>query len=143
VRKQGNLTEGEGSVQLTSLYERVKISYFRHYNHYLLFIKQATLKRRSTVLSLPLHLVFPCAQASLPVSFKQTEVGGGRASHRLPLMHHFAVSVIITLSYVQNDRMIALVMFHQQPFQHALKKCKQFLEYQNYLLRRDFWWSKF
>ncbi len=34
---QGNLTEGEGSVQLTSLYWQVKVSCFRCSKHYLLF----------------------------------------------------------------------------------------------------------
>jgi hypothetical protein len=55
---QETLTVGISSVQLTSLYKLVYISYFLYWKHFRL-TKQATLMRRSTVLSLPLHLVFP------------------------------------------------------------------------------------
>ncbi len=58
--KQGTLTEGEGLVQLTSLYKTFKISCFNTTFFYF-FTKQATLMRRSTVLSLPLQLVFPAS----------------------------------------------------------------------------------
>ncbi len=50
---QGTLTEGEGSVQLTSLYQIVYITYIFYY-----FTKQTALLRRSTILSLPFQLVF-------------------------------------------------------------------------------------
>ncbi len=57
---QGILTEGEGSVQLTSLHLLVQIIGFCYCNHYLLFSqKQATLMRRSIVLSPLLQWVFP------------------------------------------------------------------------------------
>ncbi len=50
--KAGTLTDGEGSVQLTSAaFDIENIIYF--------FTKQATLIRRSTELSLPFQLVFP------------------------------------------------------------------------------------
>ncbi len=49
----------EGSAQLTSLYQPVSVSYFYNENIIYLFTKQATLMRRSTVLSHPLQLVFP------------------------------------------------------------------------------------
>jgi len=53
---QGSPTEGAGSVQLTSLYW---LAPFLIENIICVFTKQATLMRRSTVLSLPLQLVFP------------------------------------------------------------------------------------
>jgi len=59
VLKKGVLTEGEGSVQLTSLYQLVQISRFEHWKIYIFFTKQAILLRRSTVLNLPLQQVFP------------------------------------------------------------------------------------
>ncbi len=57
--KQGTLTEGEGSVQLTSLYY-FRSATFDTANNYLLlfFTKQVTLNKRSTVQSLSLQLVF-------------------------------------------------------------------------------------
>ncbi len=57
---QGTLTEGKGSVRLTSLYLLVWISSFLHWKYYLFtfLTKQATLLRRSIVLSPPLQLVF-------------------------------------------------------------------------------------
>ncbi len=57
---RGSLTEGEGSLRLTSLYKLVWIGSFLHWKYYLPFLqKQAVLMRRSTVLSLPLQIVFP------------------------------------------------------------------------------------
>ncbi len=57
---QGSLTEGERSVQLTSSYHQVEISSFLNWKYYFSFLQeQATLMRRSTVLSLPNRLVFP------------------------------------------------------------------------------------
>ncbi len=54
---QGSLTEGEGSVQLTSLYELVYMSSFYIKNNVNVFLtKQATLMRRSAALSLLLVL---------------------------------------------------------------------------------------
>jgi hypothetical protein len=50
----GILTEREGSVQLTSLYQLVKISSFANANVFYNITKQATLMRRSNTLSLPL-----------------------------------------------------------------------------------------
>ncbi len=55
VLSQGSLTEGEGSVQLTSLF-RSAVFYIENFIY--LFPKQGILIRRSTVLSLPLQLVF-------------------------------------------------------------------------------------
>jgi hypothetical protein len=55
---QGSLTEGEGSVWLTSLYQLVQINSFFIEMLFTFFTKQATLIRRSTVLSFP-QLVFP------------------------------------------------------------------------------------
>ncbi len=53
---QGTLTKGDGSVQLTSFVPTKFISAaFAIENPFHLFLKQATLMRRSTVLSLPLH----------------------------------------------------------------------------------------
>ncbi len=57
--KQGSLTEGEGSLQLTSLYQLVEQFLFIVKILFTFFTKQATLIRRSTVLSLPPQLVFP------------------------------------------------------------------------------------
>ncbi len=53
---QGSLTEYGDSVQLTSLY---KTASFSIENVIYLFTKQATLMRRSSVLSHPLQLAFP------------------------------------------------------------------------------------
>jgi hypothetical protein len=50
---QGTLAEGQGSIQLISLYLPVQISYFYF------AIKQTTMIKRSTIQSLPLLLVFP------------------------------------------------------------------------------------
>jgi hypothetical protein len=50
---QGNLTYGEGSEQLTSSYQ-IRPAHFYIENTKYLFTKQATLIRRSTVLSLSL-----------------------------------------------------------------------------------------
>jgi hypothetical protein len=55
---QGSLTEGENSVQLTFLYQLVKISCFCIANIIYSLTKQATLMRRSIVLSLTLQLHF-------------------------------------------------------------------------------------
>jgi hypothetical protein len=58
-REQGSLTKVEGSVQLTSWYNWVNITCFLKLK--ILFTystKQATLMRRSIVLSLPFQLVF-------------------------------------------------------------------------------------
>ncbi len=56
VTYDGTLTEGKGSLQLTSL---ITSAAFHIAKNKLLFAKQATLMRRSRVLSLPLQLVFP------------------------------------------------------------------------------------
>ncbi len=53
------LTEGEGLVPLASLNYLIQISCFSIEKFIHLFTVQATLLRRSTVLSLPLKLVFP------------------------------------------------------------------------------------
>jgi len=54
----GNLTEGEGSVQLTSFYNQSRSAAIDIANIISLFTKHATLARRSTVLSHPVQLVF-------------------------------------------------------------------------------------
>jgi hypothetical protein len=54
---QGTLIEGEGSVQFTS-FIWFRWSYDFDIKH-IIFNKQCTLKRMSTVLSLPFQLVFP------------------------------------------------------------------------------------
>jgi len=51
---QGSLTEGKGSVQLTSL-----SAAFVNENFIYSFTKQATLMRKSTIQSPPLRLVLP------------------------------------------------------------------------------------
>jgi hypothetical protein len=51
---QGSLNEGEGSVQLTSCLDQLLFIL-----QYTFVTKQATMRRRSTVLSLPPRLVFP------------------------------------------------------------------------------------
>jgi hypothetical protein len=58
---QGILTEGEGSVRLTSVNELVLISCFFNTEKllFILFTKWAFLIRRSTVLSLPFQWEFP------------------------------------------------------------------------------------
>jgi hypothetical protein len=53
------LTEGEGSVQLTSFTNWIRTAHFYIENIIFLFTKQATLMRRPTVLSCPPQLVFP------------------------------------------------------------------------------------
>jgi hypothetical protein len=60
---QGSLTEGGGSVLLTSLY--LLVAHFYTRNIIYLFTKQVTLMRRSTVLSLPSWLVFPTVSYTL------------------------------------------------------------------------------
>ncbi len=56
---QGTLTDGEGSVQMTSLYKQHVSAHFYTENMINLVPQQSTLMRRSTVLSFPLQLVFP------------------------------------------------------------------------------------
>jgi hypothetical protein len=53
------LTEREDSEQLTSKYQLVSSAAFNNENITYFFTKQATLMRRSIVLSLPLQLEFP------------------------------------------------------------------------------------
>ena len=85
---QGSLTKGKGSVQLTSLYQLVQISCFYFKNIIYFFTKQATLMRRSIVLSLPLNqysldalikviLIFGCTYARNPLLYYP----------RLPFIH--------------------------------------------------------
>jgi hypothetical protein len=57
--KQGTLAERENSVPLTSIDKLVQISSISIEKFILLFTKQATLARRSTVLSFFLQLAFP------------------------------------------------------------------------------------
>ncbi len=71
---QGSLTEGEGSVQLTSFYCLVKTTCFLYWKYYYLFTNQATLMRRSTVLSLPIQLVFPGFNVRI---ISAMQLGGG------------------------------------------------------------------
>ncbi len=57
---QGTLIEGEGSIQLTSLYKLcLDQLIFKWEIAYICVTKQATLMRRSAVLPLPLQLMFP------------------------------------------------------------------------------------
>ncbi len=58
-RTQGTLTEGYGSVQLTSLYLLARLAVFDIESIIYIFEKQTTILRSSTVLSLPLQIVFP------------------------------------------------------------------------------------
>ena len=55
---QGTLTEGKGTVLLTSMYKLVLICSFWFSKHYLLFYKGPNIMRRSAVQSLPHELVF-------------------------------------------------------------------------------------
>ncbi len=56
---QGTITEGYGTVQLTSLYLLARLAVFDIESMIYMFVKQTTITRSSTVLSLPLQLVFP------------------------------------------------------------------------------------
>jgi hypothetical protein len=56
---RGTLTEGEGSVQLTSLYYLFRLASFEIEHIIYFFTKHASLMRRSTAQSLGLQLVFP------------------------------------------------------------------------------------
>ncbi len=68
------LTEGEGSVQLTSMYSLFYSSCFLYWKYHLHFHKTTTLKRRSTVLSLPLKLVFPVSSFVCPTIWNENKM---------------------------------------------------------------------
>jgi len=57
--KQGSLSEGEGSVQWTSLNTKFRSAISKSKNKYLYFTKQPILRWRSTVLCLSLQQEFP------------------------------------------------------------------------------------
>ncbi len=85
---QGALTEEEGSIQLTFLYQLFQISYFCYCNSYLLFTKQATLMGRLIVLT------FPFSQCSL------VHLGYHRLPHLMVQCDHKLQNFII----IQNVR---------------------------------------
>ncbi len=89
---QGALTEGEGSVQLTSLFSLVLISSFYTEIFLRFFTKQAILKRRSTVLS--------CKSSRVPSLLANTRQGWKLLTMTNTLTYHTVEITTLVKSFI-------------------------------------------